>query len=195
MVIQPGLFIPQEAAHIAELLQNIGIVLHAPVTGLILHVQRLRHIKTVQPDLVRINILVPEITAFAPRMAVQALHMILQRLAVSPVPCLVDCEKQKLAAVQVIQIIMVRFIGRNASVLQYPFLQVTENVFLIRRIAGGFVHALHAHQKAAVLIIPVFLVSLIPVKVISDILVNPFTHSTFPRILIPYGSDLCEMTE
>lgn len=48
--------------HIEKLAENIVVVLLLMKSRLILHIKRLTHIQSVQPDLIRVNILVPEIS-------------------------------------------------------------------------------------------------------------------------------------
>ena len=62
MIVQSGLRITHMFHHIEKLAENIVVVLLLMKSRLILHIKRLTHIQSVQPDLIRVNILVPEIS-------------------------------------------------------------------------------------------------------------------------------------
>ena len=62
MIVQSGLRIAHMLHHIEKLAENIVIILLLMKSRLILHIKRLTHIQSVQPDLIRVNILVPEIS-------------------------------------------------------------------------------------------------------------------------------------
>ena len=62
MVVKPRLLIPHMPDDICELSENILIILPVMKFCLIFHIEGLRHVHAVQPYLIRINFLVPEIS-------------------------------------------------------------------------------------------------------------------------------------
>ena len=61
MIVQSGLGISHIFYNIGKLMKNVIIVLLVIEFGLILHVERLSHVHAVQPYLVGIDLLVPEV--------------------------------------------------------------------------------------------------------------------------------------
>ena len=61
VVVQAGLFVPHVLFDVHKLLVAVNAALHLVIAGLILHVEGLGHVGAVQPDLPRVDILVPEV--------------------------------------------------------------------------------------------------------------------------------------
>ena len=61
MVVKTIAQIPHEAVDIQKLLEAVQTVFSLIISKLILHIEGLGHVKAVQPDLIGINRLMPEI--------------------------------------------------------------------------------------------------------------------------------------
>ena len=69
-----GLWIPHIFFNIKKLPENIVIIFFIKKTGLIFHIKRLTHIQPVQPDLIRIDIFVPEVWSGFPSDSYHRFH-------------------------------------------------------------------------------------------------------------------------
>ena len=165
VVVEAFLFVEEVFPHVAELGHDVVVVFHLMESCFIFHVEGLCHVKAVEPDLIGVDVFVPEAAAFASRMCVKPLHMVLDCCFISFIACLVKSEEKELAACQIIECVLIFVVGRNASVRLHSAFEVVNDVVCVLSVAGGFEHPLASHQQAAVFVIPVSLIGLVVVQV------------------------------
>ena len=71
VIVETGLFILHKAFDIFELPEGIKTALEPAISFFILHIERLSHIETIKPDLIRVDLLVPEIPFLCARHGVK----------------------------------------------------------------------------------------------------------------------------
>ena len=69
MVVQAVQRFPHQPPDVSELSNNIGTVFAVVVFHRILHIERKGHIESIQPDLIGINLFVPEVAGGGARLS------------------------------------------------------------------------------------------------------------------------------
>ena len=161
VVVQALLLIIEVFAHVAELIGDVLHMGHTVEAGLVFHIEGLGHVQAVQPDLVGIVFLVPEVAALAAGMGAQPSHVELDGLAVALVAGFVQPKEQRLAAVDAVDIVLVALIIGDGAVGHDVGLQIAQDEVPVVPIPRGPVSVDAALEDAAVLIVPVGLVGLV----------------------------------
>ena len=168
VIIEPLVRIIKIFADVAELGGDVRSALQAAEAGVIGGAEGLGHVQPIQPDLLRINLLVPEVAAGAAGMGGQTVNQKINRLAVPFIAGLIQGEEEDAAAVGGIDVVLVqRVIGDDALGGDH-LLQIAENEIPIRGIARCLEKIRAADEHAAVLIIPVGLIGLIGGEILAN---------------------------
>ena len=101
--------------NILELLDDIAALFHLAELRFVPHVERLRHVETVQPYLVGIDVLVPEASFLCSRHRIQLGSYMIQRQFVFLIPGLVIQEEEVAGGVDVVQVVLCDIIGADGS--------------------------------------------------------------------------------
>ena len=179
MVVQPLLRVVEVLAHVLKLPGNIRHMRHAVELRLVRHVERLRHVQPIQPNLVRIQLLMPEIAALAARMLPKPLHVELNRLAIALLARLLQGEEQRLAAVDGINVVLPHLIIRNAAVRRDIRRDVIQHEIAIQHVPRRMVEVDAPLQHAAILIVPILLIGCVICQKALKILLNIHCHAPF----------------
>ena len=154
MIVQSGLGISHIFYNIGKLMKNVIIVLLVIEFGLILHVERLSHVHAVQPYLVGIDLLVPEVAFLG---AGLGLHLAVDQVDGLAVFFLtiqgIQCE-QSLARIDIVNIIFFHGILRNRTVFLYSVVNKCICKFVILFLSGSAVNLQKCQDHAAINVIP-----------------------------------------
>ena len=139
MIVQSGLGISHIFYNIGKLMKNVIIVLLVIEFGLILHVEGLSHVHAVQPYLIGIDLLVPEVAFLG---AGLGLHLAVDQVDGLAVFFLtiqgIQCE-QSLARIDIVNIIFFHGILRNRTVFLYSVVNKCICEFVILLLSGSVV--------------------------------------------------------
>ena len=154
MVVQAGFGVSHVLFDVHELLITVLAALHAVVAGLVFHVEWLRHIGAVQPNLPRVDGFVPEIAILGAGLGVQLGADGVDSIPVALFAGQINQGKQVFALVDVVQVMLVGVKGVDlAAILDkvvYKIAGELQELF----IPGGLVQAQAGGDHAAVHIVP-----------------------------------------
>ena len=117
VVVQAGLGVLHVLLDVHELLVAVNAAVHPVAACLILHVEGLGHVGAVQPDLVGIDLLVPEVALLGAGLGLQLAADRLNGVAVALVAGQVVQRKQVFALVDVVQVVLGGVVGLNDAVV------------------------------------------------------------------------------
>ena len=137
-----------------ELFIAVDAALHLVVAGLIFHVEGLGHIGAVQPDLPRVDVLVPEVALLGAGLGQQLAADGVDGLAVFFVPEDVVEGEQVLALIHVVEVVFLRVVGLDGAVLLHEEVDEVLGKLQILLVAGGLVEAQAGGDHAAVDVVP-----------------------------------------
>ena len=153
MIIEAFFLAEHVFADIFNLLERVGIITGAEIF-LIQRQKGLRHVKTVQPDLIGIDGFVPEVSLVCAGLSAQLVHLGFCSLAVFLFPGLLIELKEDPSLVDVIQGKFFRFVGADGSVFDNEITDKTIDKVKIGFITGYLSHCEQGSHHAAVDIIP-----------------------------------------
>ena len=154
VVVQAGLLVPHVLLDVHELLVAVNAALHLVVAGLVLHIEGLGHVGAVQPDLPRINVLVPEVALPGAGLGEQLAADGVDGLAVLLVPVDIIQNEQVLALIHVVQIVLLGVVGLDGAILLHKGINEALGEVQILLVAGGLVQAQAGGDHAAVDVVP-----------------------------------------
>ena len=137
-----------------ELLIAVDAALHLVVTGLVLHIEGLGHVGAVQPDLPRINVLVPEVALLGAGLGEQLAADGVDGLAVLLVAEDVVEDEQVFALIHVVEVILLRVVGLDGAVFLHEPVDEILRKFQVLLVAGSLIQAQAGGDHAAVDVVP-----------------------------------------
>ena len=154
VVVQAGLLIPHVLPDVHELLVAVDAALHLVVTGLVLHIEGLGHVGAVQPDLPRINVLVPEVALPGAGLGEQLAADGVDGLAVLLVAEDVVEDEQVFALIHVVEVVLLRVVGLDGAVFLHEPVDEIPGKFQVLLVAGSLIQAQAGGDHAAVDVVP-----------------------------------------
>ena len=117
MVVESISQISHQIVHIEELLVAVLAICTVIVNDLILHVERLCHVESIEPDLVRVNLLVPEIAGGSAGLSFElAVHGVNRATILLLASQIIEI-KERLSSIYVVEIVLLRMVGVDRTVL------------------------------------------------------------------------------
>ena len=186
------------ADHIGKLVKDITVILFIVELCLVLHIERLSHIHTVQPNLIRIYFFVPEISF---RRTGLGFHLTVYQIygfSVFFFPVqLIQC-KQSLPCVDIVNIVLLHGIACNRTV--FPDTMVNESIgkLVIFFLSCSLISLKQRKNHTSVNIIPAARLSgqcffNIPHRHIQCTLFNQFINVSFKNSQLHKKSSVTEM--
>ena len=136
MQVQPCLFVPQQAVGALKLVHDI-IPPVLTVFRQAFCVKMHSHVKAVQPHLVGVNVLMPEVAGGCPGIMFKKSICLLNPAAIPPIPGQVPEDPQGFAKTDLINIIFILFPVGNPAVLIHQPLTGIKDVTVPARVAGN----------------------------------------------------------
>ena len=163
--------------------------------ALIQGVEGLGHIQAVQPDLVGVNLLVPEVALHGAGLAEKLAPQHVGGLAVLLLVGLIIEGEEHAALVDVVQIILALVVGEDGAILGHEMVDEMLGEVEIAALAGDLRHGEQGGDHAAVDVVPVRALALADFLYVpdgalrggfldepQDIIVNLLIHSQFSSI-------------
>ena len=136
-----------------DLAQDIGII-PAAKSLLVQGIEHLSHVDAVQPDLVGVDGLVPEIPLHGSGLTRQVALQVLRRQAVFFLPGGPVQGQQHPALVDVVQVVFLRLVGTDGAVGQHIGVDEALHKVEVFPLPGDFRHAQQGGHHAAVDVVP-----------------------------------------
>ena len=154
VIIQPRLPVPHILYHIGKLAENVIVMLPLIEFGLIFHIKGLPHIHTVQPHLVGIDLLVPEIPLCRPGLGLNlGINQVDGPAVFLPAVYLIQ-GKESFSCVHIVNIVLLHPIPGNRAVLHNPVVDESICKFIVLLLPRGPVYFQKCQDHAAVYVIP-----------------------------------------
>ncbi len=154
MIVQTVAQVPHIPIHVHKLLITVPAVLPVIISEFILHIEGLGHIQAIQPDLVGIDLFMPEITFRSPGLAFQLTVYGIDGFAVLFLAGeFVQIEKS-LSGIDVVQIILQRVIGLDRAVFTDKIVDEFVGEFQVFRILLDVIQLQYSLDHTAVNIVP-----------------------------------------
>ena len=154
MIVQAIAQVPHELVDIQELLIAVKAVFPLVVGKLILHIERLGHVQSIQPDLVGIDLFVPEIagggSGLFPELAVHGFNGL---AVLFPASEFVEVKKS-FSRVYIVKIVFFRVIGGDSAILPHKVVNKPVSKFQIFGIFFDMVQFQDSLDHAAVYVVP-----------------------------------------
>ena len=154
MVVQSVSFAAHEFADILELPEAVHAGISVTKRKFILHIERLSHIKTIQPDLVWINFFVPEVSFFCTRLSKELRINCIHGFSVFFFSGQVVQAVQCFSCIDIVQIVFFGIIIFDGSVFLYEIINEFIGKLQIAFIFCDIIKSDQSFDHAAVNVIP-----------------------------------------
>ena len=125
MIIKTCFFVSHILYDIEELVKDIWIVLLVIKACLIFHIKWLSHIKSIKPNLIRINLLVPEVALFCSWLTLKLSINNINCLAILFLAGNVIQQKQGLSCINIINVIILRIISLYRTIFLHTMVNIS----------------------------------------------------------------------
>ncbi len=154
MIVQVFFLVIEILLDIFKLIQGVLVIGFMIKPFLMLHVEGLNHVESVQPHLARIDLLVPEIAETGSRLGLQRFHYVVNPFQIALFLCIVVQKIQNPAAGHQIHIVLLSPEALDHSVLVHIVLSEVENGVQISLLSRGLIQIFRSHEHAAQVIVP-----------------------------------------
>ncbi len=160
VIVEAGDRVLHVGFYIFKLVNDVLALLHLREAGLVAHVERLRHVEAVQPDLVRVDVLVPEAAFLRARHRVELGADKVERLPVLFIAGLVVEKEQVRRGVDVVEVVLLDVVGPDRPVLPDKEIDELLRKIKILLLARDLVEGEDGGDHAAVDVVPLVLLAL-----------------------------------
>ena len=154
MIIKTCFFISHILYDIEELVKDIWIVLLVIKACLIFHIKWLSHIKSVKPNLIRINLLMPKITFTCSWLTFKLSINYINCLAVLFLTSNVIQQKQGLSCINIINIIILRIISLYRTIFLHTMVNISFRKIKVLFLSCNLPCLYHSKDHTSVNVVP-----------------------------------------